>query len=292
MKHFIIIILLAFSLMPRILFGQSLSHERVLKIKSATVRVIVEGGISVGTGFIVNIDGLIVTCAHVVLPAFENNKKIYIEFNNSDTIEVGVPLIFNADSLFWKKALAYDFFILTPVRPITIKLPFLKLGDFDSAQEGDEIYTCGYPLGYPQQFISRGIISTKYENLSNSIIFFNKLYSFPRKEALMDITMNKGNSGGAIIRIGETIEEDEVIGLADFLINPIGNRADSIVNALNPKNTKGYIEFNTFDSTGILSKNNPNELATLFSAALGSSSIGVSGCIAINYLYDFLKPLK
>lgn len=47
----------------------------------------------------------------------------------------------------------------------------------------------------------------------------------------------------------------------------------------------------TIDSTGkTLSKNNPNEMATIFAKALQNTSIGVSGCVSINYLYDFLKP--
>lgn len=272
--------------------GQSLSPDRVAKIKSSTVRVIVEGGISVGTGFFINNDGLIITCWHVVLPAFQNRKNTYIEFNNGDTIEVGVPTIFNTDTTFGRKSVGYDYCILTPLRPIKTKFTFLKLGDFESAQEGDEIYTCGYPLGFPQQFISRGIISTKYSNNSNGVTQFGKFYTLPRKEALLDITLNKGNSGGAIIKIGETIEQDEVIGIANFVINPLGNKADSIINALDPKTTKGYVTFNTFDSSGIISTQNPNEIATIFAKALSSTSIGVSGCVSVNHLYDFLKPRK
>lgn len=290
MKYFSILIFTV--LFTLITHGQSLSPERVSKIKLSTVRVIVEGSISVGTGFFINNEGLLLTCWHVILPAFQNRKTTYIEFNNGDTIEVGIPTILNNDTSFGRKSVGYDFCILTPLRPIKTKFTFLKLGDFDATREGDEIYTCGYPLGFSQQFISKGIISTKYTNYNNGVTQFGKFYSLPRSEALLDITLNKGNSGGAIIKIGKTIEEDEVVGIADFIINPLGNKADSIIKALDPKTTKGYVTFNTFDSSGIISTQNPNEIATIFAKALSSTSIGVSGCVAVNHVYDFLKPRK
>lgn len=270
------------------IFSQSLSSDRIARIKSATVRVIGEGGISIGTGVFVNKDGLLITCAHVVFPAFQKGKRIYIEFNNKDTVGVGLPDIFVNDTMFFRKAIAYDFCILSPLRPITTKFSVLKFGDFESAAEGDDIYTCGYPLGSPLQFISRGMISTKYINEINSVQQLGKIYRFPRKEALLDITLNKGNSGGAIVKVGRTIDEDVVIGLADFGLSPMGNKADSLIQSLG--NSRAFIEFRTFDSSGkTISKQNPNEIAILFAQALDNTSIGVSGCIAINYLYDYLK---
>ena len=98
MKNIIVFIL--FNTIINIALSQSLSPERVAKIKSATVRVIVEGGISIGTGFFINDKGLIITCWHVVLPALQNGKRTYIQFNNNETVEVGIPNIYNADTLF------------------------------------------------------------------------------------------------------------------------------------------------------------------------------------------------
>ena len=287
-----IIVFILFIISTNTVFSQSLSPERVSRIKSSTVRIIVEGGISIGTGFFVNDKGLIITCWHVVLPAFQNNKRTYIQFSNNDIVEVGVPNIYNSDTLFGRVSVGYDFCILAPMQPIITKFSFLKLGNFGTANEGDEIYTCGYPLGFPQQFISKGIISTKYINSNNGVNQFGKFYPLPRTEALLDITLNKGNSGGAIIKVGKTVADDEVIGIADFIINPMGNRADSIIKSLSPDKTKGYVEYQTFDSSGIISRNNPNELATIFGQVIGNISIGVSGCVSIAHLNDFLKGKK
>ncbi len=273
---------------PSFLYGQSLSPERVSKIKSATVRVIVEGGISVGSGFLINEDGLVVTCLHVVLPALQNKKRTYIQFNNGDTLEMGFPDILNSDTLYNRSAIAYDFCVITPLKPGK-KTPFLKMGNFANIYEGDEVYTCGYPLGMSQQFISKGMLSTKY--LNNNIAFehLGKPYSMPRNEALMDITLNRGNSGGAIVKIGKTLNDDEVIGIANFIINPIGNYADSIINSTSDPDFKFQLN-QVQDSTGkIISGGDMNGWLRKMAEAHKSTSIGISGCVSINHLMAVLK---
>ena len=114
MRKIIVFILCIIS--TNTVFSQCLSPERVSRIKSSTVRIIVEGGISIGTGFFVNDKGLIITCWHVVLPAFQNNKRTYIQFSNNDIVEVGVPNIYNSDTLFGRVSVGYDFCILAPMQ--------------------------------------------------------------------------------------------------------------------------------------------------------------------------------
>ena len=96
-------------------------------------------------------------------------------------------------------------------------------------------------------------------------------------QALLDLTMNKGNSGGAIIKLGNTIEDDEVIGIADFIINPIGSMADSLINTFN--RSSGNLELSGID---------PNRTFSLFTQILSSTSIGVSGCISLNHFVESL----
>ena len=267
--------------------SQGLGPERVSKIKSATVRVMAEGGIPLGTGFFIHENGIILSCWHVVLPAMQYKIRLYIELNNGDTTRVEIPNLLKFDSLSQRIAVAYDYAILVPFIPLKKKVPFLKLGDYEKIMEGDEIYTCGYPLGSPQQFISKGIVSTKYENKFNGVNTLAKFYSFPRKEALLDITLNRGNSGGAIVKVGKSVEEDEVIGLADFIINPMGNRADSIIRITEKA---PFSSVRVLDSLGkSIYEANPNDITIIFAEALGNMSIGISGCVAINYVYAYLK---
>jgi serine protease Do len=284
MRYFILLLIT----IPSFLYGQSLSPERVSKIKSATVRVIVEGGISVGSGFFVTETGLLVTCLHVALPAIKNKKRIYIEFQNGDTTEVGFPDILNSDTSYVKGANVYDFCLLSAIRPGLKKTPFLKLGDFGNAMEGDDIYTCGYPLGMSYQFISKGIISSKYINNSIWTESLGIKYYIPRNEALLDITLNRGNSGGAIIKMGKTENEDEVIGIADFAINPLGNYADSIISSAS--DPAFNIKMNVvYDSIGNqISSTDINRTLVKMAEAHKSTSIGVSGCVSINHLKAIL----
>jgi serine protease Do len=261
--------------------SQSISPERVNKIKSATVRVSIEGSTSVGTGFFSGPDGTMLSCWHVIEPALIYDstskvigvRKIFAELNTGEIIQF---IIADIISKINKEAIAYDFCILIPALKTTKEFPYLKLGNYNNLQEGQEIVTCGYPLGMKQQFLSKGMVSTKYlDNIQ--LNFFGEEYKFSRNLALLDLTMTRGNSGGAIIKLGSSIEEDEVIGLADYIINPIAAHADNLIKELNDSRKNGFITLNNID---------PNALFLLFTEVLQSTSIGISGCVSINHIRD------
>ncbi len=227
------------------------------------------------------------TCWHVIEPAIIRDptthaimglKKIFIHLSSNQTIEVGVySNIFN---ILNKEAVAYDFCILKPQNPNHILFPFLKVGNFNNLHEGQEVYTCGYPLGLPQQFISKGIVSTKYLDTSNKINNNGVVTPMPRNQALLDITLNKGNSGGAIVKIGATPNEDEVVGIADFIINPIGGNAETLAELL--KKSSGGAFLGGIDT---------NLLFANIIQVLDNSSIGISGCVSINHALDGFAKL-
>ena len=270
------------------LSAQSLSPERVAKIKSATVKVSIENSSSIGSGFFVNTDGLLFTCWHVIEPSLIRDslnriigaKKIFAELNSGEKMEYQILLYFiQAGNL---DAVAYDYCILFPASKQNRIFSFLKVGNLDLTEEGQEIYTCGYPLGIAQQFISRGIVSTKYVDSTNLIFNGNqKKILKPRKQALLDMTMNKGNSGGAIIKPGITANDDEVIGIADFIINPIGGIADQLIKIFDQQ------------SGGVLISNiDPNAVFSHFTKMLAQTSIGVSGCVSIQYAFEGINAAK
>ncbi|MBI1768598.1 MAG: trypsin-like peptidase domain-containing protein [Bacteroidetes bacterium] len=173
-----------------------------------------------------------------------------------------------------------DFCVLIPAPPIKpVKFPFLKIGNFDNVEEGDNIYTSGYPLGLSYQFVSRGILSTKF--VDSTILYQRRTrpdIKVKRSTALLDLTINKGNSGGPIIKLGDSIDDDEVIGIANFLINPFGQNAEQLNLQLN--NTG-----NLLLPTGI----SLTESMKLFSNAIIYSSNGISGCISINHFLQLTK---
>jgi hypothetical protein len=265
-------------------FSQSLSIDRVKKLKAATVRVTIENSNSIGTGFFVSNDGLLFTCWHVIEPAIKKDangniigfNNIYITINDTVKKEFGILLSFFKDSNLMRQALVYDFCVLIPNEKLSEKTAFLKLGNFDNTREGQETLTCGYPIGIPQKFISKGIISTKYVDTLELNTPYSKL-KYNRTQALLDMTMNKGNSGGAILLLADKEENDEVIGIADFIINPIGGLAETLIKNFDSRT-------NIVKIGGI----DPNQTFSDFTKLLSATSIGVSGCVSINHIKSVL----
>ncbi|MGN6248896.1 MAG: S1 family peptidase [Ginsengibacter sp.] len=268
-----------FALIFQISYSQSLSPERVAKIKEATVRVTI--GNSIGTGFFINSTGTVVTCFHVIQPGIHNNgtlDNIFIELNTGEIIQYGIMDKIALDSNWTKNAISFDYCILVPIHPNRLRtFPFLKLGNFDDIHEGDEVYTCGYPIGIKQQFISKGIVSTKYTEDSNKVSYNNNIFTVSRTQALLDITLNRGNSGGPIIKIGDSPNDDEVIGIADFIITPAGSQSEEMINLL--LRASGGVKISGVD---------PNYVFAQVFSIISSLSIGVSGCISINHLVSWL----
>jgi len=287
MKYYIYLLMIIFA--PAFLPGQSLTKARIERLKHSIGKISIDGDPSTGTGFFINDQGAVVTCWHVVEPAFIKDstgkflgvKKINIEMYDGQKKELQLPVIFLSNLNLNKDAVLDDFCLLLPAPiPFNTKVEYLKLGNFDDIQEGDEVYTCGYPLGLPYQFISRGTLSTKY--IDSTIIF--KRAGMPDEKmkksvALLDLTLNKGNSGGPIIKLGKTPEEDEVVGIADFLINPFGQNAQQLSDELN----KG--KMNIILPSGL----SLTDAMKLFSTAIIYSSNGISGCVSINH---FLQALR
>ncbi|WP_177230490.1 serine protease [Chitinophaga sp. CF118] len=290
MKYQVLLILLVLSFSKSL--SQSLSQERVEWIKSSTVRIIIADGLSSGSGFFIDEKGSIATCWHVIFPSLEKNGKIYIELRNKDTVEMQIEKFFFNNSIGNRNAVGYDFCILCPKRKLDKPTPYMRLGDFNSVNEGQEIFSCGYPLGSQIQFISKGIISTKYLNNNNSIITNKVTMAFPRNEALLDLTLNRGNSGGAIVALGNSSNEDIVIGIADFVVNPLGSLADQIINSSNQSSGLIYTNAILNSSMNVIQGNDMFRNTSILANAMSSMSIGVSGCIPINYLKSALKDMK
>ena len=274
-----LICIVFFALIFKTSHSQSLSPERVSKIKEATVRVMI--GKSIGTGFFINSSGTVVTCFHVIQPGVHNDgtlDNIFVQLNTGEVIQYGVIDKILLDSNWTKNAISFDYCILAPIHPNRLRtFPFLKLGNFDDINEGDEVYTCGYPIGIKQQFISKGIVSTKYTEDSNKVSYNNNIFTFSREQALLDITLNRGNSGGPIMKIGDSPNDDEVIGIADFIITPAGSQSEEIISLL--LKASGRVQISGVD---------PNYVFAQVFSIISSLSIGVSGCISINHLVSWL----
>lgn len=96
-----------------------------------------------------------------------------------------------------------------------------------------------------------------------------------RNESIVDITLNKGNSGGAIYKIGDSDVQDEVIGIADFIITPVGKDISDLMDSVKAANNSGM----KVEIAGV----DPNKSLEMIINTLSNSSDGVSGCISIEY---------
>jgi S1-C subfamily serine protease len=127
---------------------------------------------SVGTGFFVNEQGYLITCAHVVEDA--------VQINISKP-ETGRRL-YSAEVVVFCPEL--DFAILKAnVAPTT----YLIL-DPTPPRLGDDLVAIGYPLGFPSVKLTQGVFSGYSEYLFQT-----------------DTTINPGNSGGPLIKDGKVI---------------------------------------------------------------------------------------
>jgi len=263
--------------------SQSLGKERVERLRKSVVRVITRGG--TGTAFFVRDNGALITCWHVVSPAVTRDKKtnqitaidtIYIVLNNGSRYEAEIYPYYLSKG--YVNALVYDYCLLLPKNIPKSAFQTLKVGKFSDINDGDELYSCGYPLNMKQQFISKGILSTKYKDTILGWNAHNDTFIHPRELAILDITLNHGNSGGPIIKLADKPENDEVIGIADFIITPYGEDIKNVTE----QSLNAGVNLQTFDAKGNVSMSLMGNIA-LISEALSNSSVGISGCVSIDY---------
>jgi S1-C subfamily serine protease len=139
-----------------------------------------------GSGFVIDMQGRILTNAHVV----EGAKTVRVEFEDGVSAEATV---LGRDEL-------YDLAVIKVDVPASELHP-LKLGTVNSVQVGDPVVAIGNPFGYAQT-VTAGIVSAKGRILSspegNGRIIPGAIQT--------DAAINHGNSGGPLIdRHGDVI---------------------------------------------------------------------------------------
>lgn len=149
-----------------------------------------EDGESIGTGFFINNDGYILTCAHVV----DSSVKIWINVPTKGKDRVLVKL----HSICYDKDLAI-------LKTIDYKNSnYCELGNSNKINTGDTVKAIGYPLGQNRLKTTKGIISGVQD-----------------RHIQTDASFNHGNSGGPLFY------NDKVIGviaskISSFIAESIG----------------------------------------------------------------------
>ena len=147
---------------------------------------------SLGSGFVIDPSGYVVTNNHVVMHADE----ITVIF--ADNTHLPAKLI-GRDP---KTDLAL--LKVTPAKPLT----YVRLGDSDAMKVGDWVIAVGNPFGLGGS-VSAGIVSARGRNI-NAGPFDDFIQT--------DAAINRGNSGGPLFNTA-----GEVIGINSAIFSPNGN---------------------------------------------------------------------
>jgi len=150
---------------------------------------------ALGSGFLINADGQILTNNHVV--------------SGSSQVEVTLPdqSTYKAEILDRDQVSDLALIKITPKK----KLTFLNLGDSDRIQVGQKVLAIGQPLGLDGT-LTVGVISTLHRDIEGE--------NNRRLEGMIqtDAAINPGNSGGPLLD-----SSGNVIGINTAIYGPNGN---------------------------------------------------------------------
>lgn len=145
---------------------------------------------SLGSGFIVRADGLIVTNRHVIVGA----RKVHVHLPDGRDLTADIV---GADALT-------DIALL---RVHAGTLPALRLGSSENVSVGDAVIAIGNPFGLGQS-VSAGIVSARARALEDDP-YINFLQT--------DAAINRGNSGGPLLSTTGI-----VVGVTSVIFSPSG----------------------------------------------------------------------
>jgi serine protease Do len=152
-------------------------------------------GTSLGSGFIIDGEGYVVTNNHVIQGAEDITVIL------RDDTQLKAKLV-GADS-------RVDIAVLKVEPPGKKPLPAAKFGDSDKVRVGDWVVAIGNPFGLGHS-VTAGIISARGRSLNDSLDDYLQT----------DAAINKGNSGGPLFNT-----DGEVIGVNTAISSPSGTNA-------------------------------------------------------------------
>lgn len=260
-------------------------QDRIDRIKKSTVRIYANGKPS-GTGFIIDENGLIATAFHVVGKTEPTSGKrsfityapaIEVEFYDGEKLPAIPHKTFIGQGIY--EAVSKDYCILE-VKTAKKLIP-LRLGYFYDAQEGTEVYMCGYSLLSEQPAVSFGVVTARWKD---SVLTYHGPSSYKKRNiigiAWLDISMTRGNSGGPIVLMGNNPEQDRVIGIASFITTPLDQDIKALIKALKGNEPESHY-------APVCSI----ELFCLMKETLGPDSLFIKGCVSIDSLRMRLQKI-
>ncbi|HTP47285.1 MAG TPA: DegQ family serine endoprotease [Casimicrobiaceae bacterium] len=144
----------------------------------------------VGSGFIINADGVILTNAHVV----DGADEVTVKLTDKREFTAKVLGVDTTTDIAVLKIAAHD-------------LPYVRIGDPKSTKVGEWVVAIGQPFGF-ENTVTSGIVSAKSRSLpGDSYVPFIQT----------DAAVNPGNSGGPLFNL-----KGEVIGINSQIFSRSG----------------------------------------------------------------------
>ncbi|MFO1089228.1 MAG: DegQ family serine endoprotease [Hyphomicrobiales bacterium] len=148
---------------------------------------------SLGSGFVVDPSGIIVTNNHVI----EDADEIEVNFADGTTLKAQLK----------GRDTETDLAVLQITPPPAKPLPFVKFGDSDIIRVGDWVMAIGNPFGLGGS-VTMGIVSARNRNINSG----------PYDDFIQtDAAINRGNSGGPLFNM-----QGDVVGINTAIISPSG----------------------------------------------------------------------
>ena len=161
-------------------------------IGEAVVQVRNPGGL--GSGFLLNADGYLITNFHVIEGETELTVEVYRQNNGQLDRETYKQVRIIAINKF------HDLALLKIDDKDAPKFKYVTLGSSDSLNVGDQVFAIGNPLGL-ERTVTSGIVSTKTRELEGELYLQTSTQ------------INPGNSGGPLFNLS-----GEVVGVTNMKI--------------------------------------------------------------------------
>ncbi len=152
-------------------------------------------GRAIGSGFIINEKGYIITNAHVV----KNTEKIKVVLQDEREFKAKIVGTDNATDI-----------ALIKIKPSGGDLPTCPIGNSDEIEVGDFAIAIGNPFGL-RGTVTFGIVSAKGRSRLTGTDASLKNF------IQTDVSINRGNSGGPLLNI-----QGQVIGVNSMIYSPSG----------------------------------------------------------------------
>lgn len=164
----------------------------VSQVKLKSGEGLVDEVSNIGTGFIVDPNGIIITNQHVVSDVSSSYKIITSDGKEHEVVEI----------------LRDDSNDIALLKIDATSLNDLELGDSDNLVAGQTVIAIGTPLGEYAGSVTTGVISGLNRSVTTSSGWFGSTTKMYENVIQTDAAVNSGNSGGPLINT-----EGKVIGI-------------------------------------------------------------------------------